>query len=55
VSALRWSAVDLDRGEVGIVRTIVEDSDGVLHEKDTKTHQARRVALDAGTVDALRH
>jgi integrase len=55
VSALRWSAVDLDRGEVKIVRAIVEDADGVLHEKDTKTHQARRVALDAGTVDALRH
>lgn len=54
VSALRWSAVDLDRGELKIVRAIVEDADGVLHEKDTKTHQARRVALDGGTVDALR-
>jgi integrase len=55
VSALRWSAVDLDAGELKIVRAIVEDADGKLHEKDTKTHQARRIALDDGTVAALRH
>ncbi|WP_254126748.1 tyrosine-type recombinase/integrase [Aquihabitans sp. G128] len=27
---------------------------GVVTEKDTKTHQARRVAIDAGTVAALK-
>jgi integrase len=51
---LRWSAVDLDGGELKIVSAIVEDANGTLYVKDTKTHQARRVALDDGTVSALR-
>jgi integrase len=54
VSALRWSDIDLDAGDLVIVRALVESADGTVHEKDTKTHQARRIALDAGTVDVLR-
>lgn len=53
VAALRWSAVDLDAGKMRIVSALVESADGRIFEKDTKTHQARRVALDQGTVDAL--
>lgn len=51
--ALRWPDVDLARGVLSISRGLVVGPDGLV-EKDTKTHQARKVALDAGTVEALR-
>jgi len=54
VSALRWSAIDLERRHPLIIKALYEDRDGTIHENDTKTHQARRVALDVGTVEALR-
>ncbi len=50
--ALRWQDVDLRRGEVRIGRAIVE-AGGVVTEKDTKTHQVRRVSIDRGTVAML--
>jgi integrase len=52
--ALRWKHVDLDNGVLLIERSIVEDGKGNLVEKDTKTHAARRLRLDAGTLDRLR-
>jgi integrase len=54
VGALRWTDIDLATGELSITKALVETRDRTIHEKDTKTHQARRVALDAATVDALR-
>ena len=51
--ALRWSDVDLDRGELAIRRSIAQVG-GELREKDTKTHQSRRVAIDEATVELLR-
>ncbi len=50
--ALRWSDVDLVSGVVHIRRSLFGSRDGLV-EKDTKTHQARLVALDATTVDLL--
>ncbi len=50
---LHWSAVDLDRRTVLIARGIVRGQNGLV-EKDTKTHQARRIALDDSTVGLLR-
>lgn len=50
---LRWSDVDLDGGAMVIRRAVVEAAHSVVVEKDTKTHAARRIALDAGTVEAL--
>ena len=50
---LRWNDVDLDAGHVEIVRSIVI-VDGRCVEAPTKTRQARRVALDQATIDALR-
>lgn len=49
---LRWNAVDLDAGSVLISRSVVRGEDGLVN-KDTKTHQARRVAIDAATRHAL--
>ncbi|MCB0953456.1 MAG: site-specific integrase [Microthrixaceae bacterium] len=51
--ALRWSDLDLERGEVAIRRSISLVA-GELREKDTKTHQSRRMAIDKGTVGVLR-
>jgi integrase len=51
--ALRWRDLDLDRGTLSIERGVVL-VDGKLIEQGTKTHQSRRVTLDAGTVAALR-
>jgi integrase len=50
--ALRWSDVDLVGAQVLIDRAVVQVGRLVI-EKDTKTHQARRVAIDTATVDLL--
>jgi integrase len=53
VCILRWSRVDLDAGEIE-VRSSYRLRKGVGTEKDTKTHQMRRIALDTETVGLLR-
>lgn len=53
VCALRWSKVDLAAGELLIDRAIVLDGKQRV-EKDTKSHQARRIALGAPCVAILR-
>jgi len=50
--ALRWSDVDLSTCRLTIERGIVTGPDGLM-EKDTKTHQARVVTLDAATCAVL--
>jgi integrase len=50
--ALRWSDLDLGLGQLTISRGLVEASGRVI-EKDTKTHAARRMTLDAGTISDL--
>jgi integrase len=52
--ALRWDDVDPDVGVVTLRRSAFVGEDGELLEKDTKTHQQRRVALDTETVAVLR-
>lgn len=54
VGALRWIDVDLDGWDLSITKALVETRDRSIHEKDTKTHQARRIALDQATVEGLR-
>jgi integrase len=52
--ALRWSDVDLDRGEALIAGNVVRVPKQALVYKDTKTHAKRRVAIGASTVELLR-
>ncbi|MEU5690561.1 site-specific integrase [Actinosynnema sp. NPDC020468] len=52
VCALRWSHVDLEEGMVEIRRSYTLRR-GVGKEKDTKTHQIRRIALDNETLVLL--
>lgn len=49
---LRWSHVDLPTGVLTFRRAIAQDGRH-REEKDTKTHQQRRVALDPETVAVL--
>lgn len=51
--ALRWHDIQLDAGTVEIRRSYVQRA-GHASEKDTKTHQMRRVALDETTTVLLR-
>lgn len=51
--ALRWDWLDLDNAVVWI-RTSIGQEGKHTWEKDTKTHQQRRIALDAETVGLLR-
>jgi integrase len=51
--ALRWADVDLDAGVLFVRRALIAVK-GETFEKSTKSGKARRVALDASTVAALR-
>jgi len=53
VCGLRWPQLDLDGGVVVFEGSIGQIA-GEVWEKDTKTHQHRRVTLDAELVDVLR-
>ncbi|HEX8760715.1 MAG TPA: hypothetical protein VF734_12250 [Pseudonocardiaceae bacterium] len=52
VLALRWSDVDLKAGKLKVRRNYVRVN-GRAIEKDTKTHQMRRISLDPATVEVL--
>jgi len=49
---LRWHNLDLDTATVTLRTSIAQDGSR-RWEKDTKTHQQRRVAVDADTVEVL--
>jgi len=51
--ALRWRDVDWERGEL-VIRRSIAIVKGEVIEKDTKTHQARRVSIDEATRELLR-
>ena len=53
VCALRWRNVDLGHGLVEIRRALATDGRSNLVEKDTKTHQQRRVTIDDETREVL--
>jgi integrase len=53
LAGLRWSDIDLDRGLLHVRRSIKNDLDGSWIAGPPKTHQARKVALDAFTLAVL--
>ena len=53
LAALRWDRVDLDAATIEVRQSYVQRR-GAGVEKDTKTHQMRRIALDEATVALLR-
>jgi integrase len=52
VLALRWINLDLTTGILTIRHSASEEGGGAIVE-DTKTHQSRRISLDAATVALL--
>lgn len=44
----------MEAGELTITKALVESRDHTIYEKDTKTHQARRLAVDPETMEVLR-
>ena len=52
--AVHWNDIDLDEGVLILRRALYVDEIGELKEKDTKTHQHRRIALDKETLEVLR-
>jgi integrase len=50
--ALRWSAIEWEKSELLIAHSLTMVN-SVVVEKDTKTHQARRLVLDPGSLQAL--
>jgi integrase len=53
--AIRWSSISLEPGRETIwLRTAIRRSSNGWAEGDLKTHQQRRIALDAETADVLR-
>ena len=52
IVALRWSDIDLSNRTVAISRGVVTGPDGLV-EKDTKSHAARRLALDESAAFVL--
>jgi integrase len=52
LAALRWHDVHLDGGVLEVRRSYTQRA-GIAMEKDPKTHQMRRIALDQTTVDLL--
>ncbi|GAA5120033.1 tyrosine-type recombinase/integrase [Haloechinothrix salitolerans] len=50
--AIRWRHVDLDSGVLHMEKAIAQDGTETW-EKDTKTHQERRIVLDEQTVELL--
>jgi integrase len=51
--ALRWRHLDLDDGVLSVRRNYVRAA-GEGHDKDTKSHQMRRLSIDDVTVDLMR-
>ncbi len=52
--ALRWSDIDWELGALTIARSVYEAKGGSWAEKDTKSHQVRRVGLDDLAMTVLR-
>ena len=51
--ALKWRDIDLGEATMTIRRSLIDGEKGYM-EKDTKTHAARRLALDAGVAQMMR-
>jgi integrase len=54
IAALRWKAVDLDRGQLAVVASTEQTDAGDVREKEAKSGRARTVALPALAVEELR-
>jgi integrase len=54
ITAIRWRAVDLDRGQLAVLASTEQLDDGSVREKEAKSGRARTVALPSLAVEELR-
>lgn len=54
IAALRWAAVDLDRGQISVVYSAEKTKTGIRYDKEPKTNQARTLALSPTVIEELR-
>jgi integrase len=54
ITALRWNAIDLDRGQLAVVAATEQLDTGACREKEAKSGRARTVALPGLAVEELR-
>jgi integrase len=54
ITALRWKAVDLDRGQMAVVASTEQLDSGPIREKEAKSGKARTIALPQMAVEELR-
>jgi integrase len=54
ITALRWSAVDLDNGQLAVLASTEQPDVGEIREKEVKSGKARTIALPAFAVEELR-
>jgi integrase len=52
ICAIRWRNLDLENGVLHMTKSIAQDG-AEIWEKDTKTHQDRRIVLDPETIQLL--
>jgi integrase len=54
ITAIRWRAIDLDRGQLAVLASTEQLDDGTVREKEAKSGRARTVALPSLAVEELR-
>jgi integrase len=54
ITAIRWRAIDLDRGQLAVLASTEQLDDGTVREKEAKSCRARTVALPSLAVEELR-
>jgi integrase len=54
IAALRWKAVDLDRGQLAVVASTSQTDAGDIRDKEAKSGKARTVALPSMAIEELR-
>jgi integrase len=54
ITAIRWRAIDLDRGQLAVLASTEQLDDGTIREKEAKSGRARTVAIPSLAVEELR-
>jgi integrase len=54
ITAVRWNAIDLDRGQLAVVASTEQTDAGKIREKEAKSGRARTIALPSLAVEELR-
>jgi integrase len=54
ITAIRWRAIDLDRGQLAVLASTEQLDAGTIREKEAKNGRARTAALPSLAVEELR-